>query len=289
MADPAPDISCRPLAAADLEACLGLSQSAGWNQLREDWALFLSFSSRGCFVACTGDRLVGTLTSIDYEGRFSWIGMVLVHPDQRRRGMGTLLMRAALDALASCETVKLDATPAGRTLYAQLGFVDEYELGRLVSAQPEWGPAEPAEADLAPLRRADLDEVAAFDAPVFGVARRHVLQAWYERTPQAAFVLRRGGQVAGFAMGRPGANFATIGPVIARTEADARTLARAVGLHLGEGPQGLDIPAGHPGFRTWIDARGFAFQRPLIRMYRGPNRYPGMPGQQWAVLGPEVG
>jgi GNAT superfamily N-acetyltransferase len=283
------DITCRPLALADLDTCLALSAGAGWNQLREDWALFLNLHPGGCFVALAGERLAGTVTAIDYDGRFSWIGMMLVHPDLRRRGIGTLLMNAAMTALASCETIKLDATPAGRTLYAQLGFVDEYDLGRLIAPRPTW-PAAPGEpAVVTRVHPADLDEMAAFDAPVFGVPRRRVLQAWYERTPDAAFLVRRDGRLAGYALGRPGANFATIGPVIAATEADARSLVRAVAQSFGDRPLGIDSPVRHGSFRAWLESGGFVFQRPLTRMARGPNRWPGLPDQQWAVLGPEVG
>jgi GNAT superfamily N-acetyltransferase len=283
------EIICRPMTAADLDACLGLSASAGWNQLREDWALFLGFQPGACFVALAGDRLVGTLTAIDYNGRFSWIGMVLVHPDWRRRGIGTLLMNAAIETLASCETIKLDATPAGRPLYAQLGFEVEYDLGRLIAPRAAWGPAAEGATAIAPVRAADLDEIAAFDAPVFGADRRHVLHAWYERTPQAAFQVRRDGRLTGYALGRPGANFATIGPLIAASEADARCLAQAVGQSFGDVPVGIDSPVRHGAFRTWLEGCGFVFQRPLTRMARGPNHWPGRPDQQWGVLGPEVG
>jgi len=274
---------------ADLEACMALKALAGWNQRREDWELFLRFHPGGCFVACEGDRLVGTATCIDYDGRFSWIGMVLVHPDRRRRGIGSLLMQAVLAALSRCETVKLDATPAGREVYLRLGFSDEYELGRLIAARADWVPASPADGDLAPARAEDLAELTALDTPVFGAERSRVLRAWYERSPGSAFVLRRAGRLAGYAMGRPGANFAAIGPVVAASEEDARRLARAVGCSFGPGPIGIDSPAPHRAFRGWLEGCGFAFQRPLVRMFRGPNRYPGRPGSQWAILGPEVG
>jgi predicted N-acetyltransferase YhbS len=207
----------------------------------------------------------------------------------RRRGIGTLLMEAVLAALSGCETVKLDATPAGRELYLRLGFADEYELARLVASRAHWPDAGSQAAPIRAVRAADLAEIVAFDAPVFGADRGHVLRAWYERTPGAAFVARREGRVVGYALGRPGATFATIGPVIAFSEADACSLTRAVGLSFGTGPVGVDAPAQHGTYRAWLEDCGFSVQRPLVRMYRGPNRHPGLPERQWAILGPEVG
>lgn len=287
--EPQSEIVCRRLATADLDACVALSSSAGWNQLREDWALFLGFHPTGCFVAVAGKRLVGTVTAIDYAGRFAWIGMMLVHPDLRRRGIGTLLMNAAIAALPPDTSIRLDATPAGRTLYTQLGFVDEYDLGRLIAPRASWGALPAGAAAVAPIRATDLDEIAALDAPLFGSDRRRVLQAWHARTPGAAFQLRRAGRLVGYALGRPGANFATIGPVIAATEADARLLTQIVAQSFADRPLGVDSPARHGAFRAWLENAGFAFQRPLTRMVRGPNRWPGLPDQQWGVLGPEVG
>ncbi len=286
---PCDPVVCRLITPADLDACMALKCLAGWNQLREDWEIFLRLNPGGCFAAWAGDRLVGTATCIDYGGRFSWVGMVLVHPDLRRRGIGTTLMNAVLTALSGCETVKLDATPAGRELYLRLGFADEYDLARLVAPRADWGGAEPGDAGIEPLQPRGLEAVADLDAGVFGADRRELLRAWYERTPQAAFILRRDGRVAGYAMGRPGANFATIGPVIAESEQDACRLTRAAGLSFCPGPVGVDSPGRHAGFRSWLESRGFSFQRPLLRMYRGPNRFPGQPGRQWAILGPEVG
>ncbi len=215
--------------------------------------------------------------------------MMLVHPDLRRRGIGTLLMNAAIAALPPDASIKLDATPAGRTLYTQLGFVDEYDLGRLIAPRASWGALPAAAAKVTPIRAADLDEIAALDAPAFGGDRRRVLQAWYARTPGAAFQLRRAGRLVGYALGRPGAHFAAIGPVIAEAEADARLLTQVVAESFGDRPLGIDSPQRHSAFRAWLEGSGFAFQRPLTRMVRGPNRWPGLPDRQWGILGPEIG
>lgn len=288
MADASTDIRVRRMTPADLDACMALKALQGWNQLREDWAMFLGFCPRACFVACEGETLVGTLTAIDYDRRFAWIGMVLVHPERRRRGIGRSLLTASLEALADVETIKLDATPAGQPLYAQLGFVEEYGLSRLLAATPQWGPR-PAAPTPVPLRPRDLDAVAALDTPVFGMPRPAVLKAWFERCPQAAWGLWRDGRLEGYAMGRPGANCALIGPVIAATEADASALAEAVGRSFPGQAVGIDMLSRHGGFQAWLEASGFVCQRPFTRMYRGPNRDPGQPERQWAVLGPEIG
>ena len=116
----------------DVPAGLSLCRAAGWNQTVEDWELFLKLSPEGCRVAVDeGGQVMGTVTTVRYEDRFSWIGMVLVDPMRQRQGIGIQLLRESLQVLCEDDTVKLDATPAGRHIYLQLDFTDEYFLSRM--------------------------------------------------------------------------------------------------------------------------------------------------------------
>ena len=122
----------RLMTEADIPAGMRLKELAGWNQTASDWERFLCASPAGCFVAESGGRVCGTATTIIYEGRFAWIGMVLVDPEYRGRGIGTRLLGQAIEHLdaVGVPTLKLDATPQGRPIYAKLGFVSEYEVER---------------------------------------------------------------------------------------------------------------------------------------------------------------
>ena len=62
----------------DIPAGLRLNTIAGWNQTSTDWRRFLQNSPNGCFVMEHDAKVVGTATTISYENRFAWIGMVLV-------------------------------------------------------------------------------------------------------------------------------------------------------------------------------------------------------------------
>src|SRR5688572_9072579 len=116
----------------DIPAGLSLCRSAGWNQLARDWELFLKISPEGCRVGVDeSGKVRGTVTTVRYQHRFTWIGMVLVDSEMQRRGIGTQLLNEALQLARVTETVKLDATPAGREVYLKLNFVDEYPISRM--------------------------------------------------------------------------------------------------------------------------------------------------------------
>jgi len=115
------------LTESDVGAALALQQLEGWNQTVRDWHRLLQLAPTGCFAAEVDGRLRGTVTTITYGGTLAWIGMMLVAPEHRRRGIGTKLLSTALDYLqtAGIAAVKLDATPVGRPLYEGLGFMPE--------------------------------------------------------------------------------------------------------------------------------------------------------------------
>ena len=83
-------------------------------------------------MADTKVGVVGTAATISYNGGFAWIGMVLVDPEWRGKGIGTRLLEKAIEYLDGCgvPTMKLDATPQGQPLYEKLGFVCEFEIER---------------------------------------------------------------------------------------------------------------------------------------------------------------
>lgn len=281
-------IAYRQMSGADIPAGLSLCRSAGWNQLANDWKLFLQLSPDGCKVAVdeTG-KIVGTVTTVNYQQHFSWVGMVLVDPEQRRRGIGTKLLQEALSILQDVEAVKLDATPAGREVYLQLGFTDEYSLNRLQLTS--FNTHDLPDAHATPMHPDDLDAVMQTDQKVFGADRSTILRQIFKNTPQLSFVRRANDKVVGYCFGRPGHNFTHIGPVISTNEGDAQQLVLAAMGNCKANSIIIDVPTHHTDWNKWLTSIGFTVQRPFIRMYKGKNNYPGIIDHQFAILGPEFG
>jgi N-acetylglutamate synthase-like GNAT family acetyltransferase len=272
--------------AVDINAGLSLCRHAGWNQLRSEWELFLKLSPAGCIVAVhDSGKVVGTVTTVSYEKKFSWIGMVLVDPGIRRQGIGTTLLQEAIKHLCNEETLKLDATPAGRAVYRRLNFVDEYPLSRMqIDFIKENHPPD----ETISIHADDLEKIATMDEKVFGANRSTILQHLWNRAPQLAFLKKRDNNTTGFCFGRPGYKFTHIGPVIAESVGDARELVRTA-LQAIDGPTIIDVPHHSTEWTSWLKSIGFTEQRPFMRMYRGTNSSPGLTENQFAILGPEFG
>ena len=58
---------------------------------------------------------------------------MLVDRNQRNLGIGTKLFQKLLERLQGCGAIKLDASPAGNPIYRKFGFVEEFELQRLIA------------------------------------------------------------------------------------------------------------------------------------------------------------
>ena len=157
--------------------------------------------------------------------------MVLVTGEQRRRGLGTRLLKRCIahSTTAGCVPV-LDATPDGRPLYRALGFEEAWGFHRLVATARRSRARRPAPAGgttIRPIADADWPALCAYDAAAFGADRGALLQRLRGRLPAAEMVAERGDRIAGFMLGRNGRSAAQIGPLVAEDDDDCAGAAGA--------------------------------------------------------------
>jgi GNAT superfamily N-acetyltransferase len=285
------DPKIRELGAGDLQEALALSTSAGWNQQLDDWQMLRTLAGPAAFAAEIEGRVVGTALALDY-GRFAWIAMMLVEPAARGKGVGTVLLGAALSTVPADRPVRLDATPAGRPLYRRFGFDDESTLTRFVNPS-----AIVADSHGLPLTRpmtaTDLPLVSSHDIESFGGNRTGVLAWALQRAPQYGRMLDRTDGPPEYAFGRPGRLFDQVGPVIAAEDRSAQALVTAALGAAGGRSVVIDAFDSATEFADWLRACGFTGERPLYRMRRSPaatttsDGARGQPFSQFAICGPD--
>ena len=260
-------------------------RAANWNQLRRDWELFLKLNPEGNRVVEMENKVVGTVTTLDYQEHFSWIGMVLVDPSFRKQGIGTALLKKALEILETRRTVKLDATPAGREVYLKLDFKDEYRLSRMIGTVQSETLGTPVSI---PFATNDMDEIAAFDRKIFGADRRELLEWQLQGAMEYAFVEKKGDEIVGYCMGRHGYNFEQIGPVLALNADIAVRLTSSALLSCKGRAIAIDAMHFDANWLKWLTGLGLKEQRSFVRMYRGTT-VAHDPQKQFGIMGPEFG
>ncbi|HND56795.1 MAG TPA: GNAT family N-acetyltransferase, partial [Pirellulaceae bacterium] len=176
-------IVVRRLTTADVPFGLALSTAANWNQLEADWRRVVTLEPYGCFVASLDGRDVGTVSAVVFDS-VAWIGLMLVDPSVRRRGVGRALMEHALAWLEQRQvaTVRLDATPLGQPLYEQLGFTVDYLLDRFAGA-PRFAPQFTPRPPRFHFTSATTAELERFDRAINGASRGGFLAALASEWP----------------------------------------------------------------------------------------------------------
>jgi predicted N-acetyltransferase YhbS len=281
------ETTTRAFTAADLDAGGRLVAQAGWNQVDEYWRCFIGHGAAWA-VEAPDTGVIATAATLPYAG-IAWISMVLVDAAWRRRGIARELIARCTRELDGAGLVPvLDATPAGRTVYAGMAFRDVLGLQRWARGAGARTPVRVDREQVRPLRSADLDAVAALDARAFGAPRAWLIASLAARSGRIAAVLERDGAVVGAVLGRPGRLATQIGPIVAPDEAGAIALLEHA-TAMAAAPVFLDALAHHGALADALERLGYAPQRPFSRMAWRRDALPGDPARYFAAAGPELG
>ena len=279
-------IEVRLLRESDIAAALRLKELAQWNQTENDWLRLLHLEPNGCFCATIDGDVVATTTTTTYRHELAWIGMVLVDPKRRHLGIATKLMNVAIEYLskAGVTTVKLDATPAGRSLYENLGFRDESLIER-------WeGIGGTRAVTCSTLDTEARGEALVLDRHAFGAERSKLIELLIEDcyvTPLVATAAD--GQLTGYALARQGSAAVYAGPLLATDTGAATTLLDGLLTQMSGQRVYIDMNTGFEGGRKILTERGMVKQRDLIRMSYGKESKAGSSPSIFAIAGPEIG
>lgn len=295
----------RQMQPSDVPALMRLKEAANWNQIEQDWINVMALEPEGCWVDEQQGQVAASTTAVCYGKELAWIGMVLVEPRFRGRGLARGLMEHALAWLAQrgVRQVKLDATDMGQPLYAKLGFRAERVIERWgalrertsASAEPRFAPPECQAAAPEPSSAASraavaapslsTGPVAALDRQSFGVDRTRLIEQLLRAFP---------GQGAstgdGFALGRPGSHAYFLGPCTARDAAAARRLVEALLARAAAERFFWDLFPDVAGAADLARDLGFERRRELLRMrLHAETALPGRPERVFGAAGFEYG
>ncbi|WP_410668724.1 GNAT family N-acetyltransferase [Amycolatopsis sp. cmx-4-68] len=251
----------RILGAADLPACSELAETRSWPREPPKWTLLHDVGQVFGVDAPDGAGLAATCALVPF-GSVASISMVLVAPRYERQGLGRAITAHAV-AVAGDRVVWLHASKFGRPLYESMGFVaDGGCQGHVGKFADDGGPgAVPG----------SLPDVVALDLAAQGVDRRPLLERL--GTP---FVVD-----GGFAFGVDLGHVTVIGPVVARSEEQAKALIRGVARSV-PGEVRVDPDFRFPGLIEWVRERGLVPGAPAPRLVLDGRSLPGDPSMRFA-------
>src|SRR5439155_16593992 len=146
----------------------------GWNPGLHDAECFTVADPQGFLIGEIDGEPAATISNVNYDERFSFLGFYMVRPDLRGRGYGLRMWQSALHHSGK-RTVGLDGVTAQQSNYRKSGFVLAYRnirYGGTVSPRPA------AQPGVSALNEIPLAALEADDARIFPAPRRAYLHAW---------------------------------------------------------------------------------------------------------------
>jgi GNAT superfamily N-acetyltransferase len=267
--------------AMELERAAGLGRSRP--EVARRLAVAEAFAARSEAGALLG---AGTLalwsdSADDARPALAWIGGMVVRPEARRRGVARAILLALLARAEErgARVVGLDASEAGRPLYASEGFVELGRSTRWARDRPRAEAQPSARHAVHPISVSEAMEVAAYDEPRFGARRMPLLMALLRDHPWHAFLARDrvSGEVSGYAM----ASERAMGPLYAE-DAEAAAALLAAGELSGAVPKLLAVDANHAA-TALLRAAGYAPELSVARMTLRGAPLPGARAREYGV------
>jgi GNAT superfamily N-acetyltransferase len=259
------DVEIRVLEAGEIEELVGWAALEGWNPGHGDAAAFRAADPEGFLGCFVNGRLAAGISAVRYGSGFGFIGLYICHPDFRGQGFGRQVWAAGMAHLAG-RVVGLDGVIEQQASYGRMGFVSAHDTVRWsIERMP---PLARSDAGCHSVGEGDVADILTFDRVFFAEPRDGFVSAWL-RAPRRAFVCRRQGAVAGYAVVRPCLSGYKIGPVFAIDGRTAEDLLKVCLANLKGEEVHLDVPEYQEGFRYLLGRLGFRQGFQTARMYRG--------------------
>ncbi len=215
----------KTMSADDFTFATELANTMNWHMAVEDFEFLTALEPEGCFVALHDGERVGIATSISY-GSVGWFGNLIVEEKYRSRGVGSLLVKHAIEYLqgSGVKTIGLYAYPNLVSFYSDLGFKQDEDFAVLYADKLQSMTAK----TLPSVGRRQIDAVERFDSRCFGWNRRKLLESIIFEEGNLSYFIAEGPEVVGFVAATVYEKVAWIGPLVCQTEDAAFSLLLAV-------------------------------------------------------------
>jgi ribosomal protein S18 acetylase RimI-like enzyme len=247
-----------------------LANTMNWNMAPEDFQFNSVLDPQGCLVLFDDSAPVGIATCISYC-KVGWFGNLIVKPEVRHRGAGSLLVIHALNYLQGkgATTIGLYAYPHLLEFYGKLGFKADIDFTYMHLSNLPVIEAVPAKK----ITETDIPAILAFDKECFGGDRQRLLEANLLGEGNCGYFVVEKGEVVGYASANVYERMAEVAPLVCKEKRSdiAFKLLNSIFSNL----PGLDIylclPKNQCRLLEVLTGLGFKEEFSVTRMYNGPN------------------
>ncbi|WP_166702227.1 GNAT family N-acetyltransferase [Bacillus albus] len=239
-----------------IEDIVALSSYIGWDYNREEVETIFNL---GIVYGVWNERkkLIASAAIILYGEALASIGMVIVHPDYKGRGIGKVITNSCMNSVSARTPIMLIATDEGKPLYKKIGFrVVSYVSKYICNSYNANHKCAEAEEYMMGYKEEDLEGIIKIDEGAFGTSRNEFLKQRIMQSDQCVVVKDTKENVVGYGISIQTPENKIIGPIVAKNDAMAMRIVHA----LARGHNGklrMDVPEGKDNFLKELEIAGF--------------------------------
>ena len=259
------ELHIRAMRPDEISVAVEWAAAEGWNPGLADAACFATVDPHGFLVGELDGAPAATISCVNYDSSFSFLGFYIVREDVRGHGYGVRMWNAAI-AHAGSRVIGLDGVIAQQANYARSGF-------KLAYANIRYGGSAiglcPRQADVVPLGEVPFAAVETSDAAVFPARRAAFLRAWIDSPGHVGRAIVRNGRLAAWGVIRPCRRGYKIGPLVAEDCPAAEAVASALMTATSPKEVFIDVPSVNRKAVTSARRLGLVPVFETARMYTG--------------------
>ncbi|MCC8392160.1 GNAT family N-acetyltransferase [Paraburkholderia sp. MMS20-SJTR3] len=252
----------RTMTAAEVPLAIEWAANEGWNPGRDDARCFRAADPGGFFVGELHGEPVASISAVAYDAHFGFIGLYIVRPEFRGKGLGLRLWQHAMDYLGG-RNVGLDGVVAQQANYRKSGFQLAHRNIRFQGV----AHGAPASAAITDLSTVPFDQLAAYDRRWFPAARADFLKAWIAQPDVIALASIRDGLIGGYGVLRACRQGRKIGPLFADDALTAEELFDALLSRCADETVSIDVPESNAAAIAMAERHGMSISFETARMY----------------------
>lgn len=202
-------------------------------------------------------ELIASAAIILYGEALASVGMVIVHPDYKGRGIGKIITDSCVKSVSTQTPIMLIATDEGKVLYETLGFrAVSYVSKYICNSYNTNYHCVGNEEYIVNYEERDLEEIIQIDKDAFGTNREEFLKYRMIQSEQCIVTKDAQQNVLGYGISIQTPKNKIIGPVVAKND----EMAMRIVHHLAREHHGklrIDVPEGKEAFMKELEIGGF--------------------------------
>ncbi|MFC2000570.1 GNAT family N-acetyltransferase [Chloroflexota bacterium] len=266
-------LNVRRMDADEVEFAIDLAASEGWNPGIHDGRCFYATDNDGFFLGELDGEPIGCVSAVTYGNDFGFMGLYVVRPEFRDKGLGTRIFETGLEYMAG-RNVGGNSVLHQEEYYKAYGFRRGYHNSRY---QGTGGGNVPS--GVMDVSQVSFDDLLDYDTALFGHPRPEFLRCWIDQPEGAAMAIVKNGRLAGYGVIRRCHTGYKVAPLFADREQIAEDLFVALKSGVPGQPIFLDVPERNPAAIVLAERHDMTVVFQTIRVYIKGE--PSIPLERW--------